>query len=63
MLPWLVEHLADTEKTLGANYWSAGFAANRDTLAKIIEYMRDDGLIATNFAPEDLFADKALLRI
>lgn len=61
MLPWLVEHLAETEKTLGANYWSAGFAANRGTLAKIIEYMRDDGLIATNFTPEDLFADKALL--
>jgi 4,5-dihydroxyphthalate decarboxylase len=61
MLPWLVDHLASTEKVLGPNYWGAGFAANRDALAKIIEYMRDDGLITTNFAPEELFADKELL--
>jgi 4,5-dihydroxyphthalate decarboxylase len=61
MLPWLVEHLTSTEKVLGGNYWSAGFSANRGALAKIVEYMRDDGLIATDFAPEDLFADKELL--
>ena len=61
MLPWLVEHLAGTEKVLGANYWAAGFAANRGALAKIIEYMRDDGLITADFAPEELFADKELL--
>jgi 4,5-dihydroxyphthalate decarboxylase len=61
MLPWLVEHLAETEKDLGVDYWSAGFRANRATLAKIIDYMRGDDLIATAFAPEDLFDDKDLL--
>jgi 4,5-dihydroxyphthalate decarboxylase len=61
MLPWLVEELAYTEKILGTDYWSAGFAANRGALAKIVEYMRDDGLITTDFAPEELFADKELL--
>jgi 4,5-dihydroxyphthalate decarboxylase len=61
MLPWLVDHLATTENVLGANYWAAGFAANRGALVKVIEYMRDDGLITTDFAPEELFADKELL--
>ena len=62
MLPWLLEHLLETEKLLGPSYWAAGFAANRATLAKAIEYMRDDGLIATAFTPEDLFDDKSLLQ-
>lgn len=61
MLPWLVEHLFETERLLGPNYWSAGFQSNRATLAKFLEYMRDDGLISTPFTPEDLFADKRLL--
>ena len=61
MLPWLLEHLFETERLLGQDYWSAGFAANRATLAKFIEYMRDDGLVTTAFTPEDLFADKQLL--
>jgi len=61
MLPWLVEHLASTEKILGSEYWAAGFAANRRALAKIVDYMRGDGLIATDFTPEELFADKELL--
>lgn len=61
MLPWLVEHLLETEKELGTDYWKSGFRANRDTLAKIAAYMREDDLISTDFAPEDLFEDKRLL--
>ena len=61
MLPWLVEHLFETEGELGSDYWSSGFRANRNTLAKIIEYMRGDDLISADFVPEDLFEDKHLL--
>jgi len=61
MLPWLLEHLLETEEMLGSDYWAAGFARNRGTLAKVIQYMHDDALIATAFAPEDLFEDKKLL--
>jgi 4,5-dihydroxyphthalate decarboxylase len=56
MLPWLLEHLQDTERRLGKDYWPVGFAKNRTTLEAIIRYMRDDGLIKTAFAPEDLFS-------
>ena len=62
MLPWLLEHLLRTEELLGPDYWAAGFARNRTTLAKVIQYMRDDALIGTAFEPEDLFADKTLLQ-
>jgi 4,5-dihydroxyphthalate decarboxylase len=55
MLPWLLEHLQDTERRLGKDYWPVGFAKNRTTLEVIIRYMRDDGLIKTALAPEDLF--------
>jgi 4,5-dihydroxyphthalate decarboxylase len=55
MLPWLLEHLQDTERRLGKDYWPVGFATNRTTLEVIIRYMRDDGLIKTALAPEDLF--------
>jgi 4,5-dihydroxyphthalate decarboxylase len=61
MLPWLLEHLLETEAMLGSEYWAAGFTKNHATLAKVIQYMRDDALIGTAFEPEDLFADKKLL--
>jgi 4,5-dihydroxyphthalate decarboxylase len=56
MLPWLLEHLRFTEQQLGADYWPIGFAKNRSTLEVVIRYLREDGLIKTAFAPEDLFA-------
>lgn len=61
MLPWLMEHLQFTEQQLGPDYWPVGFASNKKTLDTIIRYMRDDELITTSFAPEDLFADGGLL--
>jgi 4,5-dihydroxyphthalate decarboxylase len=60
MLPWLLEHLQDTERRLGKDYWPVGFAKNRTTLEAIIRYMRDDGLIKTAFSPEDLFSAEML---
>jgi 4,5-dihydroxyphthalate decarboxylase len=61
MLPWQLEHLLHAEQHLGQDYWPAGFAKNRAMLTVIIRYMREDGLIATAFTPEDLFPDAELL--
>jgi 4,5-dihydroxyphthalate decarboxylase len=61
MLPWLYEHLRATEQLLGRDFWSVGFKANKATLAKAIQYMREDELIHAEFAPEDLFPDAAML--
>jgi 4,5-dihydroxyphthalate decarboxylase len=61
MLPWLLEHLLDTEQRLGAEYWPVGFAKNRATLEVIIRYMREDGLTKAALAPEDLFSGADIL--
>lgn len=50
-----------TKQKLGKDYWSVGFAKNRTTLEVIIRYVLDDGLITTEFAPEDLFGGDDML--
>jgi 4,5-dihydroxyphthalate decarboxylase len=55
MLPWQLEALLFAEKRLGKDYWPTGFAKNKAMLEVIIRYMQEDGLITTEFKPEDLF--------
>jgi 4,5-dihydroxyphthalate decarboxylase len=62
MLPWQLESLLFAEGRLGRDYWPVGLAKNRATLTVIIRYMIEDGLISTEFSPEDLFPDAELLR-
>jgi 4,5-dihydroxyphthalate decarboxylase len=57
MLPWQLESLLVTEQRLGPDYWPVGLARNRAMIEVIIRYMIEDGLIATRFAPDDLFPD------
>lgn len=56
VLPWQLDHLLDTERVLGADYWPIGLEPNRPMLDTIIDYSRADGLISTRFRAEDLFA-------
>jgi 4,5-dihydroxyphthalate decarboxylase len=62
MLPWQLESLLFTEKQLGSDYWSVGFAKNRAMLEVIIRYMVEDGLIAKAFSPDQLFSDPDILK-
>jgi 4,5-dihydroxyphthalate decarboxylase len=62
MLPWQLESLIFTEQRLGRDYWPVGLARNRATLDVMIRYMVEDGLLAREFSPEDLFADAAVLQ-
>lgn len=59
-LPFLIQQLEETERVLGADFWSTGFAANRHTFATLIRYMRDEGLLKRDLAPEDLFPASVL---
>mgnify|MGYP000701775454 CR=1 FL=1 len=44
----------------GGDIWPSGFAANRDNIARFIEYSADQGLIAAPYAPERLFHPSVL---
>lgn len=59
-LPWLVQHVEETERLLGPGFWSSGFRANRGMFATLIRYMRAEGLLAADLAPEDLFPPSLL---
>lgn len=56
LLPWQLEELIETERVLGPDLWASGVAANRSMLDQLVDYAVADGLIATRFAVEDLFA-------
>ncbi|MBS44388.1 MAG: 4,5-dihydroxyphthalate decarboxylase [Nocardioides sp.] len=55
VLPWQLEHLLDTERLLGHDYWSSGVRANAAMLRTAVDYSLADGLISTAFEVADLF--------
>jgi 4,5-dihydroxyphthalate decarboxylase len=54
-LPWPGTALADARTLMGENYWSYGFAANRNELAAMTRYAHEDGLTVGRVEPERLF--------
>lgn len=60
MLPWLEEHVSETQSLLGEQkWWSDGFAPNRHVLDKFLEYSYNQGLAKRRMKPEELFAPNA----
>jgi 4,5-dihydroxyphthalate decarboxylase len=60
MLPWLTAHVEETRALMGNDYWSYGFARNRDTLATFLRYHHEQGLSKRLLTPEELFAPEAM---
>lgn len=54
-LPWVADTARKTRALMGPNPWSYGFRNNRATLAALVRYAENDGLIAPGLAPEELF--------
>lgn len=48
------------EEIFGDDIWPSGFAANRDNIARFIDYSADQGLISAAYAPERLFHESVL---
>lgn len=59
-LPWLFQHIEETERLLGEDFWSAGFGKNRTMFATLIRYMRNEGLLQSALTPEQLFPPSIL---
>lgn len=59
-LPFLIDHLEETWKTFGSDYWSYGVASNRPSLEALAQYVVDQGLAPRVVSPEELFPETAL---
>jgi len=55
MLPWLEHDMDEIDEVFGGDPWPYGVAANRPTLAALVQYMAEQYLIAKPMPIEDLF--------
>jgi 4,5-dihydroxyphthalate decarboxylase len=55
MLPWLPDDLDELEEVFGDDPWPYGVDANRKTLATMMQYMVEQGVLAKELPVEDLF--------
>ena len=60
MLPWLVAHVEQARREMGADWWSYGIEPNRRVLETFLRYHREQGLSRLRLAPEALFAPETL---
>lgn len=56
MLPWLVDHMAETRRIMGDDYWPYGLEPNRQVLETICRYAEEQGMTDRRLKPEALFA-------
>jgi 4,5-dihydroxyphthalate decarboxylase len=55
-LPWLIDHLEETQAVFGEDFWSYGLEPNRPTLEGIGHYVHEQGLAPRTVSPDELFA-------
>ena len=60
MLPWLIRHLADTEKVMGRDFWAYGYAANVAAIEKLLRYHHEQGLSRRRLSAREIFAPETL---
>ena len=60
MLPWLIKHVADTEKLMGTDYWQYGYHPNAESLKPFLRYHHEQGLSKRLVTPEEMFAPETL---
>jgi 4,5-dihydroxyphthalate decarboxylase len=55
MLPWLAADIEEVDALFGGDCWPYGVEPNRPTLAALVAYMAEQGLIAAPIPIEELF--------
>lgn len=60
MLPWLPEHLEETRRLMGEDFWPYGLELNRHVLETFLQYHYQQGLSRRLLKPEELFAPESL---
>jgi 4,5-dihydroxyphthalate decarboxylase len=56
MLPWLPDHVAEADAIFDRDPWPYGIEPNRPSIEALIDYLREQGMIAFKPKPEDIFA-------
>ena len=54
-LPFLIDHLEETWRTFGSDYWSYNVGSNRPALEAVAQYVVDQGLAPRVVSTEELF--------
>jgi 4,5-dihydroxyphthalate decarboxylase len=55
-LPWLIDHVEETRRAFGEDYWAYGLEPNRPTLAALGQYVFEQALAPRPVSPDELFA-------
>jgi 4,5-dihydroxyphthalate decarboxylase len=54
-LPWLIDHVEETWRVFGPDFWAYGLEPNRPTFAAIGQYVFEHGLAPRPVSPDELF--------
>jgi 4,5-dihydroxyphthalate decarboxylase len=60
MLPWLIQHVADTERLMGKDFWAYGYKPNVEAVNRLLRYHHEQGLSRRQLSPEEIFAPESL---
>jgi len=55
MLPWLIQHVAETEALMGRDFWAYGFTPNVEAVRRLLRYHHEQGLSRRQLTPEEIF--------
>ena len=54
-LPWLLDHIEESGRVLGKDFWAYGLEPNRPALTALARWVAEQGLAPRIVAPEELF--------
>jgi 4,5-dihydroxyphthalate decarboxylase len=54
-LPWLIDHVEESRRILGQEFWPYGLAPNLPTLSALCRYVFEQGLAPRLVTPDELF--------
>jgi len=54
-LPWLIDHVEESRRVLGQDYWPYGLEPNRPSLQALCRYVHEQGLAPRPVTPDELF--------
>ena len=55
-LPWLIDHVEETWRVFGHDFWAYGLESNRPTFAAVGRYVHEQGLCPRVVSADELFA-------